>query len=56
MLLTNYADIKELVIWDSNLGDISYCVDNDFKGTNEFRYTQDIRRKECKIKNIKSQY
>ena len=27
-----------------------YCVDNDNKDANEFRYTQDSRRKECKIK------
>jgi len=30
--------------------DILYCVNNDNKDANEFRYTQDSRRKECKIK------
>jgi len=29
---------------------IFYSVDNDNKEANEFRYTQDSRRKECKIK------
>ncbi len=32
------------------MGDILYCVDNDNKEANEFRYTQDSKRKECKIK------
>ena len=33
-----------------NKADLLYCVDNDNKEANEFRYTQDSRRKECKIK------
>jgi len=50
--LTNYTNIKnkKLVCVDPGLSDILYCVDNDNKDANEFRYTQDSRRKECKIK------
>jgi len=32
------------------ISDIIYFVDDDSKDANEFRYTQDSRRKECKIK------
>ena len=50
--LTDYANIKKkkIVAIDPNKSDILYCVDNDNKNANEFRYTQDSRRKECKIK------
>jgi len=50
--LTNYTDIKnkKLVCYDPNLSDLIYCVDNDNKDANEFRYTQNSKRKECKIK------
>ena len=50
--LTDYANIKnkKIVAIDPNKSDILYCVDNDNKEANEFRYTQDSRRKECKIK------
>jgi hypothetical protein len=50
--LTDYTNIKnkKIVAYDPGLSDILYCVDNDNKDANEFRYTQDSRRKECKIK------
>jgi len=50
--LNDYTNIKnkKLVCIDPGKSDILYCVDNDNKDANEFRYTQDSRRKECKIK------
>jgi len=50
--LTDYTNIKnkKIVCIDPGLSDILYCVDNDNKDATEFRYTQDSRRKECKIK------
>jgi transposase len=50
--LSDYTNIKnkKIVCVDPGLSDILYCVDNDNKDANEFRYTQDSRRKECKIK------
>ena len=50
--ITDYTNIKnkKIVCIDPGLSDILYCVDNDNKDANEFRYTQDSRRKECKIK------
>ena len=50
--LNDYTNIKnkKIVCIDPGLSDILYCVDNDNKEANEFRYTQDSRRKECKIK------
>jgi len=50
--LTDYTYIKnkKLLCYDPNKNDIIYCVDDDNKDANEFRYTQDSRRKECKIK------
>ena len=50
--LTDYTNVKnkKIVCIDPGVGDILYCVDDDNKDANEFRYTQDSRRKECKIK------
>jgi len=50
--LSDYTNIKnkKIVAYDPNLLDLIYCVDNDSKDAKEFRYTQDSRRKECKIK------
>ena len=50
--LSDYTNIKnkKIVAFDPNLSDLIYCVDDDSKEANEFRYTQDSRRKECKIK------
>jgi len=50
--LKDYSNIKnkKIVSIDPGMSDIIYCVDNDNKYANEFRYTQDSRRKECKIK------
>ena len=44
---------KQYMVLNGNMQnkeDILYCVDNDNKEANEFRYTRDSRRKECKIK------
>jgi transposase len=51
-VLSDYTNIKnkKIVAYDPNKADLIYCVDNDNKEANEFRYTQDSRRKECKIK------
>jgi len=50
--LSDYTNIKnkKIVAFDPNLSNLIYCVDDDSKEANEFRYTQDSRRKECKIK------
>ena len=50
--LKDYSSIndKKIVAIDPGMSDIIYCVDNDTKNANEFRYTQDSRRKECKTK------
>jgi len=50
--LSDYTNIKnkKIIAYDPGLSDILYCVDNDNKDAIEFRYTQDSRRKECKIK------
>ncbi len=47
---TNYTKIKRLFVLTQEKSDILYCVDNYNKDANKFRYTQDSRRKECKIK------
>ena len=49
--LTDYTNIKnkKIVAIDPGKSDILNCIDNDING-NQFRYTQDSRRKECKIK------
>jgi transposase len=50
--LSDYTNIKnkKIVAFDPNLSDLFYCVDDDSKEASEFRYTQNSRRKECKIK------
>lgn len=50
--LADYSDLKnkKIVAIDPGKSDLLYCVDSDDKNANEFRYTQDSRRKECKIK------
>ena len=50
--LPDYTNIKnkKIVAIDPNKADLIYCVNSDNKEAKEFRYTQDSRRKECKIK------
>ena len=50
--LTDYTQIqnKKIVGIDPGLCDLIYCVDNDNKDVNKFRYSQDQRRKETKKK------
>ncbi len=50
--ITDYTHLKnkKIIAYDPGMSDLIYCVDNDNKTANEFRYTQDSRRKECKLK------
>ena len=50
--LIDYTQIqnKKIVGIDPGLCDLIYCVDNDNKDANKFRYSQDQRRKETKKK------
>lgn len=50
--LKDYSDLinKKIVAFDPGLNDLIYCVNGDNKEAKEFRYSQDSRRKECKIK------
>ena len=50
--LTDYTQLqnKKIVAIDPGLCDLIYCVDNDNKESNTFRYSQDQRRKETKKK------
>lgn len=41
---------KKIVAYDPGLSDLIYCVDDDTKKATTFRYTQNSRRKECKLK------
>ena len=52
----DYADLKKkkIVSYDPNMGDLIYCVDGTKKTRNQFRYTQDQRRKETKLKKYKN--
>ena len=52
--LKDYTEIKnkKIVAYDPGLSDILYCVNGNNKDAKEFRYSQDSRRKECKIKKI----
>ena len=46
----NNLKTKKIVAYDPNKGDLIYCVNDDSKNAKELRYTQDSRRKECKLK------
>ena len=41
---------KTIVAIDPNMSDLLYCVDGDTRDRTHFRYTQDQRRKETKLK------
>ena len=45
---------KKIVGIDPNKGDLIYCVDDDNKEANKFRYSQDQRRKETKSKKYRN--
>lgn len=53
--LTNYSKLqdKKIVGIDPNMADLLYCVDGDTKERKFFRYTQDQRRKETKLKKYR---
>ena len=50
--LKDYSKIKDktLVAYDPGLSDLIYCVNGSTKEANTFRYSQDSRRKETKLK------
>lgn len=50
--LTDYTELKNknIVGVDVGCSDLLFCVNGDNKDANKFRYTQNSRRKECKIK------
>jgi hypothetical protein len=43
---------KKLVSYDPGMDDLIYCVDSANKDAKEFRYSQNSRRKECKLKKF----
>lgn len=45
---------KKIVACDPNKGDLLYCVDGTTKDRNQYRYTQDQRRKETKMKKYRN--
>lgn len=45
---------KKIVAIDPNMSDLLYCVDDDNKDRNFFRYTQNQRRKETKHKKYRN--
>ena len=45
---------KKIVACDPNKSDLLYCVDGTSKDRNQFRYTQDQRRKETKMKKYRN--
>lgn len=53
--LTNYSKLqdKKIVGIEPNMADLLYCVDGDTKERKFFRYTQDQRRKETKLKKYR---
>ena len=53
--LKNYTELqdKNIVAIDPNMSDLLYCVDSDRQNRNFFRYTQNQRRKELKIKKYR---
>ncbi len=44
----------KLVAIDPNMGDLLYCVDSDERDQTKFRYTQNTRRKETKVKKYRN--
>jgi hypothetical protein len=46
------VNLKQVAI-DPNMGDLLYCVDSDQKNQTKFRYTQNTRRKETKVKKYR---
>ena len=45
---------KKLVGIDPNMGDLLYCVNSDQRDQTKFRYSQDMRRKETKLKKYRN--
>ena len=52
--LSDYTNIKnkKIVAIDPNLSDLIYCVDDDSKEANEFRYTKTVEEKNVKLKSM----
>ena len=53
--LQDYAPLKNMrvVAIDPNMRDLLHCVDSDTKEQTKFRYTQDTRDKETKVKKYR---
>ena len=53
--LHDYSSLrgKNIVAIDPNLSDLLYCVNSDIKDQAKFRYTQNTRRKETKVKKYR---
>jgi hypothetical protein len=45
---------KNIVAIDPNMGDLLYCVNSDQRNQVKFRYSQDTRRKETKMKKYRN--
>jgi transposase len=45
---------KKIVACDPNKSDLLYCIDGTTKDRNQYRYTQDQRRKETKMKKYRN--
>lgn len=54
--LNDYTPLqgKNIVAIDPNLSDLLFCVNGTDKEANKFRYTQDQRRKETKVKKYRN--
>ena len=54
--LDDYSNLKskKIVAIDPNLSDLLYCVDSDKRDRNFYRYTQNQRRKETKLKKYQN--
>ena len=46
--------VLKLTAIDPNMGDLLYCVDSDQKDQTKFRYSQNMHRKETKVKNYRN--
>lgn len=46
-------ELEKLVAIDRNMGDLLFCVDSDQQDQEKFRYSQDMRRQETKVKKYR---
>ena len=48
------SEDKKVVAIDPNMSDLIFCVDSDQKNQTQFRYSQNQRRKETKVKRYRN--